>query len=193
MAFEQPAGATPIDSDEAEALIPTHIATQGQLNEWEQANIFEAEHWAFSRRRTDVLTIDFLLELHRRMFANTWRWAGTIRRTDKNMGVPVPRIRLDLRNLLDDAQYWIEHGTYQPDEIAVRLHHRLTQIHAFPNGNGRHARLMADVLLVNLDRQRFSWGAADLYRRGQARQRYLAALREADHTKVGPLLAFARS
>lgn len=193
MTAEQPEGTTPLDPDEAEGLIPTHIGTQGALNEWEQANILAAEEWAFSRRRTDVLSMEFVLELHRRMFDNTWTWAGTIRGTEKNIGVSAAQVRPDLQNLLDDAKYWTAHNTYEPDQLAARFHHRLTRVHPFPNGNGRHARLMADVLLFNLGRPRFSWGGADLYRKGEARERYLAALREADRTNIEPLLAFVRT
>ena len=189
----EPEGTTPLDPDEAEGLIPTHLETQGALNAWEQANILRAEEWAFSRRRTDVLSEAFVLQLHRRMFSDTWTWAGTIRRTEKSIGVLVTQIRPDLRNLLDNAKYWMEHDTYKADELAVRFHHRLTQIHPFPNGNGRHARLMADVLLLTMGRPRFSWGSADLYRRGEARERYLTALREADRSHTSPLLALARA
>ncbi len=108
-------------------------------------------------------------------------------------GIPVPDIRPRLADLLADARYWIDHSTYPPDEIAVRLHHRLTQIHPFANGNGRHARLMADALLFNLGQPRFSWGSADLRKRSEAREKYLAALREADGSKIAGLLVFVRS
>lgn len=190
---QQPEGTTPLDPNELDGLIPTHIATQGALNAWEQANILAAEQWVFSRRRSDVLAMDFLLDLHRRMFGSTWKWAGTTRTTEKNIGVAVAEIRPELRKLLDDAQYWSAHKTYEPDELCARFHHRLTQIHPFPNGNGRHARLTADVLLSSLGRPRFSWGSADLYRKGDARERYLAALRAADRANHGPLLAFVRT
>ncbi len=186
-------GNTPLDEDESEGVIPTHITTQGALNEWEQANILEAEQWAFARKRRKHLSIDLVFELHRRMFANTWKWAGQVRTTLKNIGVPVSEIRPELLNLLRDADHWIEHRTYDADELAARFHHRLVRIHGFPNGNGRHARLMADVILFNLNRSRFSWGGADLYRKGEARDRYLAALREADRSNVKPLLEFVRT
>lgn len=193
MTTGQPAGTTPLDPDEAEGLIPAHIGTHGALNEWEQANILTAEEWAFSRRRTEVLSMDFVLETHRRMFGDTWTWAGSIRRTNKNIGVSVDRIRPQLQNLLEDAKCWIAHKTYEPDELATRLHHRLTQVHPFLNGNGRHARLMADVLLFNLERPRFSWGSTDLYRKGEARERYIAALRDADNLNIAPLMLYVRT
>lgn len=186
-------GNTLLDPDESDGLIPTHITTQGPLNEWEQANILEAEQWAFARKRSDYLSMDVVFELHRRMFANTWTWAGKTRTTERHIGVAVSEIRPNLLELLRDTQYWIEHNTYDVDEIATRFHHRLVHIHVFPNGNGRHARLMADVILSHLGRSRFSWGSADLYKKEDARERYLAALKEADRSNMKPLVAFVRT
>lgn len=100
---------------------------------------------------------------------------------------------MQLRVLLDDAKTWIETKAYSPDEIAVRLHHRLTQIHPFPNGNGRHARLMADLLIMRLGAESFSWGRANLRDAGELRTRHTAALQAADGHDIAPLLAFARS
>ena len=193
MGPDAPPGNTPLDADEAAGLLPTHITTQGALNEWEQANILEAEQWAFARKRRDVLSMDFVFELHRRMFGNTWTWAGQARTTEKSIGVTPSEIRPNILDLLRDAQYWVDQKTYDADEIAARLHHRLVQTHAFPNGNGRHGRLMADVLLFNLGRPRFSWGSADLHRKGDARERYFSALREADRSNATPLLEFVRT
>jgi Fic-DOC domain mobile mystery protein B len=190
---DSPDGDTSLDEDEREGLIPTHITTQGALNEWEQANIVEAERWAFARKRGNCLSIAFIFDLHRRMFGNTWRWAGTVRTSQKNIGVTASEIRPELLTLLRDAQYWVEHETFGLDELAARFHHRLVRIHVFPNGNGRHARLMADLILFNLGRPRFSWGSADLYGKGDARERYLAALRAADRADVKPLLEFVRT
>lgn len=185
-------GATPLDPDEAGGLIPSHISTQAQLNEWEEANILEARRWVFERRRRDVLTEELARELHRRMFDKTWKWAGDFRRSGKNIGVDSRQISTRLRDLLDDASYWIEHRTYPIDEIAARFHHRLVSIHPFANGNGRHARLMADVLLVQADARPFTWGSKTLVT-GAERETYIAALRAADAGDIKPLLQFARS
>lgn len=184
--------ATPLDPEERLQLLPTYITTRPQLNEAEQINITEADVWAFSRRR-DVLSEAFLLGLHRRMFGRVWRWAGTIRTTERNIGVEAYRIAIELRSLLDDVRYWIDHATFPPDEIAVRFHHRLVWIHPFPNGNGRHARLAADLLAVALGRPRFSWGRANLVAAAATRAAYVAALKAADDHDIAPLLAFARS
>jgi Fic-DOC domain mobile mystery protein B len=147
--------ATPLTPDERAQLILTYITTRSQLNEAEQIGIADADRWAFRRRR-DVLGEDFLLALHKRMLGGVWKWAGTIRNTERNIGVAPYRIGVELRALLGDARYWIDQGAYEPDEIAVRFHHRLVAIHPFPNGNGRHARLSADLLAVSLGRERFT-------------------------------------
>jgi len=190
---EPDSGNTLLAEDERDELIPTHITTQADLNEWEQANILEAEQWAFAHKRSAYLSMGFVFELHRRMFDGTWKWAGKARTTEKNIGVTPAEIRPNLLDLLRDVESWIQHETHSVDEIAARFHHRLVQIHAFPNGNGRHARLAADVALVSLGRPRFSWGSADLSAKGVARDTYIASLRDADRGNIKPLLAFVRT
>lgn len=118
---------------------------------------------------------------------------GAYRKSQKNIGVAYYRIPTELRTLLDDCRYWLEHDTYPPDEIAARFHHRLVSIHCYPNGNGRHARLATDLLLTSLERDRFSWGSANLIDAGATRATYVAALRAADNHDYGPLLAFVKS
>jgi Fic-DOC domain mobile mystery protein B len=127
------------------------------------------------------------------MFDQTWRWAGQYRSTEKNIGIPHYQIREALPALLGDVRYWVEHRTFEPDELAVRFHHRLVLIHPFANGNGRHARLMADVFLRRQDRPGFTWGGADMVRAGDFRRRYIDALRAADRNDIQPLVVFARS
>jgi Fic-DOC domain mobile mystery protein B len=191
--LDYPPGATPLDPDEAAGLIPSQIATQGQLNEWELVNILEGERWAFSRRHRNLLSIEFVRRLHKRMFGDTWRWAGTFRSTEKNIGIDPARIQPALLDLFRDVETQFEHKSYPLDEIAARFSHRLVSIHPFANGNGRLSRTMADLLLVQQGAERFSWGAANLVAEGDARRRYLDALRAADARDYGPLLAFVRS
>lgn len=194
MTFDYPDGATPLDPDEARGLLLSHITNRSELDRWEQENIAEAEIWAFRRAPRDILTDGFIKRLHKRMFGTVWRWAGDFRTTGKNIGVPSWQIAGEFRKLCEDCAIWIEHGTYPPDEIAVRFHHRLTAIHPFANGNGRHARLMTDILLVHLlKQQRFSWGSANLVNAGDCRQQYINALRTADRHDYTALLAFVRS
>ncbi len=190
--FERPDDATPLTPEEQRELIPAHIAYRRELNEAEQENIARAQDWALKSRR-DVLAEKFISDLHKQMLSDVWRWAGKFRRSERNLGIPFYEIPAALRQLLDDVKAWIEYKSYTPDEIAVRFHHRLVQIHPFPNGNGRHARLMADLLVMRLGGERFSWGSVSLQTAGDVRERYIAALRAADNHDIGPLLAFARS
>ncbi len=189
---DQDNAATPLSDEEREGLIPSYITLRSELNEAEQANIQEAENWALKRKR-DVLDERFLNGLHKRMFGRVWRWAGVYRRTGKNVGVEAYRIPTELRGLIDNCRYWIENDTYQPDEIAARFHHKLVWIHPYPNGNGRHARLATDLLLIAMGQKRFTWGSASLIDPGDTRQAYVAALQAADHHDPAPLLAFVRS
>ena len=190
MRFEYAPGATPIDLDEAKGLIPAHLTLQRELNEYEEANILAGNEWLFARRRGDPLDERFIHTVHRRMFNQTWRWAGQARRSDKNIGVSWVEIPARLRQMVGDVRAQIEHRAYSPTEIAARYHHRLVAIHVFPNGNGRHARLMADLLLLELAGRRFDWGRGSLVTANELRARYIAALKAADNSDIRPLLAF---
>jgi Fic-DOC domain mobile mystery protein B len=189
---DQDHAATPLSDEEREGLIPSYITLRSELNEAEQANIQEAENWALKRKR-DVLGERFLNNLHKRMFGRVWRWAGDYRRTGKNVGVDAYRIPTELRALIDDCRYWMENGTYEPDEIAARFHHKLVWIHPYPNGNGRHARLATDLLLIAMGKKRFTWGSTSLVDPGDTRRAYVAALQAADRHDFAPLFAFVRS
>ena len=190
--FGAPDDATPLTAEEREGLIPSDLAYRRDLNRAEQLNILQAQDWALARRR-DLLTEKFLRDLHRRMLGDVWRWAGRFRTTERNIGIRFYEVPMAVRTLCDDARVWIEHQTYSADEIAVRVHHRLVQIHPFPNGNGRHSRLVADLLVMQLGRPRFTWGRANLQDASEVRRRYIDALRAADNHDVDPILAFARS
>jgi Fic-DOC domain mobile mystery protein B len=190
--FEDPDNATPLSPEERRALIPAHIAYRSELNEAENENIARAQDWALARRR-DLLNEKFIRDLHRHMLGDVWRWAGKFRTSERNLGIAYYEIPAALRQLLDDAKAWIKHKSFSPDEIAVRFHHRLVHIHPFPNGNGRHARLMADLLVMQLGGERFSWGRANLRDASKVRQRYIAALKAADNHDIRSLLLFARS
>ena len=178
--------------EEVRQLIPAYIAYRSELNAAEQENIARGQDWALGRKR-DPLTEKFIRELHRRMLGDVWKWAGKFRQGERNLGIPFYEIPTALRYLLDNTKAWIEYNAYPPDEIAVRFHHRLVQIHPFPNGNGRHARLAADLLVMRLGRDRFSWGGKNLRDAGVMRQNYIVALKTADQLDLGALLVFARS
>lgn len=189
--MDDPEGATPLDPDELEGLRFRHVTRRDELDHLEQGNIAAGLAWLQRRKRIDVLTDDFVRTLHIRLFGEVWKWAGTYRKTEKNIGIDPRHIAVQLRTLLDDARYWLDHGTYPPLE-AARLHHRMVCIHPFPNGNGRHARIMADALLTKMyGHDPVDWaGGHDLQRLSERRQQYLAALRAADMGDYGPLLIF---
>lgn len=194
--FREPDDATPLTPEEREGLLQTWVTHRRDLNEAEEANIANGAVWARrTRTRLPDALIDerFVRALHKRMFGEVWSWAGVFRRTGRNIGVDAHRIPAELAAMLDDVRYWIAHATYEPDEIAIRLHHRLVAIHPFPNGNGRHARLMADLLIERLGGRAFSWSGGRLAEVGDLRAAYVAALRAADNHDIAPLLAFARS
>ena len=190
---DEPEGATPLDQNEMDGLKFEHITTRDELNELEQANVESGLLWLGRRRKTDILTEQFMLDLHRRLFGDVWEWAGQFRKTGKNIGVDPYEIAVQLRMLLDDARYWAEHKTYPPLEAGARFHHRLTKIHPFPNGNGRHARIAADTYISDrFGHAPIDWAAGhDLQHNNERRSTYIAALKAADADDYGPLLAFA--
>jgi len=183
---------TPLSPEEREGLKLTHITLRRDLNEAEQQNILTATTWAFSRRR-DVLSVDFLRGLHRRMLGDVWRWAGAYRQTAKNIGIEAWQIPSELKKLVDDVRYWVDNGTYPADEIAARFHFRLVWIHPFPNGNGRWGRLAADLLINRLGQPPLTWGNGNLIDAGQLRMTYINALKSADANDFQPLIRFIRS
>lgn len=194
--FEPADNATPLNGEEQAALLLS-LSTRAELNQLERLNINAARVWAMRRsvlRRPDLLSDGFARELHRRMFNQVWAWAGRYRTTEKNLGWEVPRLAEGVRNACDDAKTWLELSTYPLPEAAVRLHHRLVLIHPWSNGNGRHSRLMADIMIAAGGGRELTWGAGqDLVVAGEVRRRYIEAVRQADQGNIGPLLEFAQS
>ena len=190
--MEYPEGATPLGPDETDGLKFRHITTRGELDELEQVNIESGLRWLARQRRADVLSDDFAITLHKRLFGDVWKWAGTFRRTGKNIGIDPIHIGVELRMLMDSARYWAGHGVYSPPEAAIRLHHTLTYIHPFPNGNERHARITADTVLERVyNAPPIDWtGGFDLQKMNERRAAYIAALKAADQQDFAPLIAF---
>ncbi|HCB03873.1 MAG TPA: mobile mystery protein B [Nocardioides sp.] len=194
---EEPPGATPLEDEELEGLKPAWIATRGDLNEAEFDNILAAQQ-AWDRRRLNMARLlddKTIRDLHRDMFGEVWDWAGTYRRTEKNIGIDPIRISVAVHDLVEDAKYWFD--TDDPlafDNAAVKFHHKLVSVHPFPNGNGRHAREMTDLLLRAVSRPPFTWGGgANLGSDNAVRNTYIRALREADFGDYATLNEFVRS
>jgi len=189
-----PVGATPLTDEDLEGLIPTDVATRGDLDRAELENIVEARTWAAGRtwKPDTVLDSHTLADLHHRMFGQVWRWAGKWRSRETSIGIAPERIQTELRMLVDDALAWTEFTTYTADEIAVRFHHRLVFIHPFPNGNGRHARLAADVLMRSLGQPVFTWSQRPGVLPDRKRYREALQAMDRDREDVTRLLKFAR-
>jgi len=194
MKFSQPEGATPIRPEDVDDLIP-EITTQEELNEFEQANIAKGYQWASSSKKikSEFPTIETLKLLHKEMFDQTWKWAGEFRLVELTIGIEWSQIATEVKKLCDNVAYWIEHGTYSEDEIAIRFHHRLVFIHPFKNGNGRHARLATNILLGKMGKEPFTWGSGHIGKKGSTRDNYITALKAADNGDHSQLVAFART
>lgn len=188
-------GQTPLSEEEKEGLLIKTITTHGELDEYEQLNIEKAIQWIMRQKlkKENILTEEFIKNLHKRMLGDVWSWAGEFRRSEKNIGVSWIKIGMELKVLLDDTLYWINNETYPPDEIAIRFKHRLVNIHCFPNGNGRHSRIMADIIIESVfGYPIFTWNHSNMVKADETRKGYITAIREGDKGNIKPLMTFAR-
>lgn len=189
-------GQTPLSEEEKEGLLLKSITTHGELDEHEQLNIEEAVEWTMTRKlkKEKILTEEFIKTLHKKMFGKVWEWAGQFRKSEKNIGVSWIYIGIELKNLLDDTLFWINNNTYPPDEIAIKFKHRLVNIHCFPNGNGRHSRIMADIIIESIFKKEiFSWSSSNMVKADETRKEYIRSIREGDKGDIQPLIKFART
>jgi Fic-DOC domain mobile mystery protein B len=189
-------GQTPLSEDEQEGLKILSITTRVELDEFEQLNIEKAIQWTLGKRlkAEQLFSEKFIKDLHKRMYGEVWKWAGTFRTSEKNIGIKSYLISIELKQLLDDALFWVENNTYHSDEITIRFKHRLVSIHCFANGNGRHSRLMADLISEKLyNKKYFSWGSSNLVKATEARTAYIKAIKKADQHDLIPLIVFAKS
>jgi Fic-DOC domain mobile mystery protein B len=190
-------GATPLTEEDLQGLKIPSVRNHAELNEVEARNIVRGQEWGLRARLArmpHMLSDEFVQRLHSRMFGDVWRWARQYRLRDTNIGVSHHMIRQDLRQLYTEATGWLECNVYPADEFAVRLHHRVVSIHPFRNGNGRHARMLADLAMVrHFGLERLPWSGSSLRYRDETRKAYLNALHAADRHDIAPLLAFARA
>lgn len=189
-------GQTPLNEEEKEGLLIKTITLQKELDEFEQLNIEKAVEWIIhgNLKLERILSEKFIKDVHKKMYSDVWKWAGEYRKSEKNMGIKWTRIRIELRNLLDDTKYWIENKTYPPKEIAIRFKHRIVQIHCFPNGNGRHSRLMADIIIESIfGEEIFTWNKSNMVKADETREKYITTLKEADNGNIKSLIEFAQN
>ena len=187
-------GQTPLDEDEKEGLKIKSITTQKELDEFEQLNIEKAVEWTMrvNLKPEKILNEKFIKDLHKKMYGDVWRWAGEFRKSDKNIGINWTQIGIELKNLIDDTKYWTENKIHSPEEIAIRFKHRVVAIHCFPNGNGRHSRMMADIIIESIfGKEIFSWHKSTMGKADETRKIYIMALQEADNGNIKPLINFA--
>ena len=187
-------GQTPLDDEEKDGLRIKTITIQKELDEFEQMNIEKAVEWIIhsNLKQDKVLSEKFIKDLHRKMYGDVWKWAGEFRNTEKNIGIKWTLIAIELKCLIDDAKYWIENKTYSPEEIAIKFKHRIVQIHCFPNGNGRHSRMMADIIMESIfSKEVFTWNQSNMVKADETRKNYITALREADNGNIKLLVEFA--
>jgi len=187
-------GQTPLDEEELEGLLIPSITTKRELNEHEELNIQNALTWLYSVRINKEKILDdlFIRQIHHKMYHQVWDWAGKYRTSGKNIGIEWTQISTQLKNLLEDTKLWIKAEAFSPEETCIRFKHKLVSIHCFPNGNGRHSRVLADILIEKLfDKKAFVWGNANLTSEGEMRAKYIAALKEADNNKYEALINFA--
>ena len=194
--FQYSDGQTPIDEEEKVGLKIKSITTQGELDEFEQLNIEKAVEWTIhaNLKSKNILSEKFIKDLHRRMYADVWRWAGEFRRSEKNIGIKWTRISIELKKLIDDTEFWIKEGKMSPEEIALRFKHRIVSIHCFPNGNGRHSRMMADIIMESIfGKDIFTWHQSNMVKVNTTRKQYISALKKADKGDIKPLINFAKN
>lgn len=172
------------------------ISNRAELDEFEHHNIQQAIEWLYGKKFSaeQVFSESVVCQIHERMFGEVWKWAGKFRQSNKNIGVDKWQISVALHSLNNDALYWVQHSSFDPIEIAIRYKHRLVSIHCFANGNGRHSRLMADIIMANVFKmQPLKWGMSSLTQSTQLRNNYIEALRSADAGDYSLLIAFAVS
>lgn len=189
-------GQTPLNEEEKDGLLIKSITTHGELDEHEQLNIEEAIVWTMGLKlkRERILNEDFIKTLHKKMLGKVWKWAGEFRKSEKNIGVKWITIGINLRTLLDDTNFWIENETFPPDEIAIRFKHRLVNIHCFSNGNGRHSRIMADIIIESIfEKDIFTWNHSNMVKADETRAEYIRSIRAADKGNIEDLINFART
>lgn len=189
-------GDTPLTEEEKEGLLIKTVSTHGELNEHEQWNIEKAVRWTIEKKLKSekILTEDFIKQLHKKMLGDVWAWAGEFRKSEKNIGIKWVLIPTELKKLLDDTSFQIENKTYSPEEITIRFKHRLVNIHCFANGNGRHSRIMADIIMEKIFHlPSFTWSNSKMVKADETRKKYIHAIREADKGNISALLKFAKT
>lgn len=189
-------GQTGLSEEEMEGLLIPTITTREELDEFEQLNIQKAVEWYLIGRKfkaDKILTEDFIIGVHKKMLSDVWVWAGQFRQSEKTIGISWHQVPIRLHQLLGDCKFWIENKTYSDEEIAIRFKHEMVAIHLFSNGNGRHSRLMADIVMKHIFKKPiFTWGYKNLVNKSEVRETYIKALKKADNGDFKDLIVFSK-
>ena len=182
--IHNPEGATPLTADDMLGLKQMHVETREQLNELEAANILQGQIWVSGLKGLKIESVfdrNFIINLHLALFGDVWKWAGTFRTRELNIGVDPVNISVELHNFLEDAKCWIEFDHFDNLELSARIQHRLVKIHPFVNGNGRHSRMFTDIVRIFLLKEKpMKWAEAKLENMSMERSSYIQGLRKAD-------------
>lgn len=179
-------GETPLDDLSG---LKADITKRGELDTLEFQNNLKAYQKYFLKplSLTRIFTHRGLLRIHQEMFGEVWSWAGEKRKSGKNLGPPPAKVGFEINRLLFDFHRW-EKSKIEPIEIAARLHQRLVWIHPFENGNGRWARMAANLYLHGKGLPLIQWPTDQEFVKKVFKPAYLSALRAADGGDHGPLL-----
>ncbi len=186
--LKTPEDSTPIN--DLSGLIPSGITVKSALDEWEAENILKAYNRYLKTSRKRAISPGLITAVHKEMFGLTWKWAGSFRKENLNLGVEWFAIPVEIKKLCDDIAFWEKSKNVNILEQSVRIHHRLVRIHPFLNGNGRHARMIADIFLSGRGKKLPLWPDKDMVETTDIRKRYIHCLKEADNGDYAGLLEF---
>ena len=185
-------GETPIDPSD---LKIKSIRTRSELSEYEAKNILKATVKYLAAppsQRLAPFDYSWLLQVHREMFNDVWTWAGEPRTEDLTIGIPWGMIGQELGGLILNIA---EFSTCEKELLdqAVTIHHKAVQIHPFKNGNGRWARMLANIWLRRNGKAAIEWPEAEVGKQASLiRKEYISAILSANDSDYRPLTELHR-
>jgi len=207
--FSAAYASTPIEPDDHQFLVPEmkHLITWADVDAEEASNIAKGRAWLIAQHFTldDLFDTLTLRTIHQRMFGKVWTWAGSVRRRETSIGIDPSQIQTQFEQLVQNFRWRaanadeIGFSEEERRELGIRFHTEMVAIHAFVNGNGRHARLVANLVdsamgLGSLADPLYPWGARSGLPSAESRKLYLDAIKLAgSRGEYGPLLDIATS
>jgi fido (protein-threonine AMPylation protein) len=182
-------GETPIDPSGLRSPYKKWVKTRRQLAQPEAENIRKATLKYLTGKltcRKAPFDVAWMLRLHHEMLGDVWQWAGQTRRTGCQFGVDWQQIEMQLYGTVEDLEIWQE--SMDLLEQSTNLHFRGVWIHPFQDGNGRWARLLANIWLRLNGEPIVEWPAEVSGIESRIRQEYLDCIRHAIDGEMGPLI-----